>query len=209
MSGKRYTSTAVISVLAAAAMLLLGAAANAQPSGSPGSAPSTSAEGLPEPIKLERQDVEIFIAVIKDFQAAGLDKKIQEQAEKNPGSYAEQWERVQADGEARKILKNHDITDVEDMRRFDRVAFSVHAARFADEFAALKAQLEQSLQQLEARKSQFPDAQYDNMMQMIEAQRQLYEEQPEGNVELVAEYEEELSAIPQIQAETMAPGDSP
>jgi hypothetical protein len=145
-----------------------------------------------QPVALAEQDVEGFLTVMREFKRLGLEtRRDSDDPMSSVGAMATAWG---ANREAMAILRDNDF----DIPRFQQVTYSVMMAMAASEMDGNSGNAQASAAQLEAMKGKVPPAQYEAMKKALEQSTQMVEamsKQPEGNIELVKRFKEEIDAL--------------
>lgn len=141
-------------------------------------------DARPAAVELTADDVEGFIAVVGELD--GLDTEV-EVGTLEPGTG--DWAKLNA--QALAVIERHGF----DVERFQVVAYSISLAAAAGELDQGGAEFDQALAQLEAMKPQLSETQYEAMRKQLVAAAAMLEDQPPGNVALVARYRAELEAL--------------
>lgn len=142
-----------------------------------------------EPIKLSEKDVTGFIAAANDFDKQ--DVEIDGLEDGSAKTRSEMIDRVEQNGAAVAIIKRHGFS----VARFADVSMNVMLAMGALEMKKNEPEIEQSMQQLEAMKGQLPPGQYELFMDQIMGVRNAFARAPESNVQLVANYRDQIDEI--------------
>ncbi|TFH66247.1 MAG: hypothetical protein E4G90_04545 [Gemmatimonadales bacterium] len=145
-----------------------------------------------KPIKLEERDVERFISVLEDFERLGV--KYEDKVGPDPSAVSATIQGLGANAEAMNILRDHDL----DAMKFQQLTMSVMMAAAASEMENHAPDPAVDQAQLEQMKATLPPEQYQAMMKARQSAAVMMEgmnNQPEGNVELVARYREAIDAI--------------
>jgi hypothetical protein len=147
---------------------------------------------VPEPVKLDENDVEHWIAAAGELKALGVG--LQEKQGDSPTDLTATMISWHTNREVMAVLRKHEF----DLPRFHRVTYSVMMAAAADGLSRQGAEMEKAKVQLEAMKATLSKEMYESMKkqqeQAMELTRQVMN-QPEGNVELVRRYRERIEAI--------------
>lgn len=160
-------------------------------SDAPGAA-AAAAVFTAEPVTLREQDVERFVTVMREFKRLGLETS---KSAGDPGSsvtgMASAWG---ANREAMAILRTNDF----DLPRFQQVTYSIMMAMAASEMEGKSMDTQGSAAQLEAMKGKVPPETYE-AMKKAQAQatqmNQSMQNQPEGNIELVKRFKEDIESL--------------
>ncbi len=145
-----------------------------------------------QPMKLEERDVERFISVLQEFERMGV--KLNENVGENPSDISSVFQGLGANAEAMAVLRDHDL----DVMKFQQLGMSVMMAAAASELGDQSPDMAAEQARLEEMKATLPPEQYEAMMSArknAEAMMVSIQNQPAGNVELVARYRDQLEAI--------------
>jgi hypothetical protein len=178
--------------LASVSLVLLTACGGEETEAS-NAAPSMETAFIAEPVALTERDVERFIAVMKEFRRLGVeyDGKVDTDAGASIRNATTAWS---ANREAMDILRRNDF----DVGRFQRVTHSIMMAAAASEMKGNESNMNAATAQLEAMKGKVAPEMYEQMKKAQEQGMQMRQSamnQPEGNVELVRRYRDELEAL--------------
>jgi hypothetical protein len=163
---------------------------SATPSAS-ASDPQVLAAGMVRPVQLTERDVESFLGAARDLHQLGL--RVDDERNDDPSSVTSFAEGLKLNAEAMGILRRHGF----DLPRFQQVTYSVMMAAAAGEMEPNTASADMNAQ-LEAMKAKLSPEQYEQMKQATAgatATMKALSEQPEGNIELVKRYKEQIKAI--------------
>ncbi len=141
---------------------------------------------VPKPVKLTEHSVERFINAAKELSQLGKDVNLD--ASKGAGFL----QGVTLSADALEILDDHDFEPIE----FQRVGYSIGMAMAAGDMTAEdRAEMKKSQEKLESMKGMLTAAQYEAMKQQMTGAMSMFNDQPEGNIELVAKYRAQLEGI--------------
>lgn len=139
------------------------------------------------PVQLSESDMKNFVAVMTEMQALA-----DSYDDASPDSdIAAMGMGLEANAEAMKILRKHDMT----VLRYQQVTHSVMAALAASEMEGREEETAAAQAQMEAMKSSMGEEQYKAMMETRNAMLGTMTDQPEGNVELVKRWRDRLDAL--------------
>lgn len=161
------------------------------PAPSSATAPDSPMAGMSmlEPVPLTESDVQSFVSAVRELRDLGIETKVDRS---NVQSYAQ---ALAANREAIAILERNGFT----VDRFQRVTVTVGLAIAALETKGKESDKSRTEQEkaLEKMKESLSPEQYEALrQQMLGASAMLdkVQQQPEGNLELVAKHREEIDA---------------
>lgn len=146
----------------------------------------------PEPVVLNEQDIERFIAAVTELQQLGADYSPPATGKEGAEHNAWRWSQgLSANDEALAIVKRHGFDSAE---QFGLVTYSITRAWAANELEKNRPQIEEAKRQLAEMKGELPPRTYQMMEQRMLGALAHYQDQPKGNRELVAKYRDEIEA---------------
>lgn len=157
-----------------------------EPAGSVAGAPMpvTLAE-VTEPVELSEGTIESFIDAANELSELGDDVTVSDSGATGF------MEGVQINAEALAVLDKHGFEPAE----FQQVGYSIGMAMAAESMEENRAEMEEAQRKLEEMKGKVPEAQYELLKSQMMGASEMFSGQPDGNVELVAEYREQIEAI--------------
>ena len=142
-----------------------------------------------EPINLTADIMERFITATTKLSELGLETAASELS--NPNDPEQMAELMQRGSKAMQIMADNGF----DIMNFQQVAYTIGLAVGAVQMGENEVQMNMARQQLEAMKSTMSEEDYQQALQGMEGLQKMYADQPEGNVDLVKKYWDELMAL--------------
>jgi hypothetical protein len=179
----------LILALHVALSFLIAGPAFAQSAAESTAAPTLGGVQTPQPVTLETDDIERFIATMGKLKNLGVN--VAEQSQSDPTGMTEMNTALQANADAVLVLEDNGF----DITSFQRVGYSVMVAYAADELENADAEISMAKQQLAALKGQMSPEQYAMIERQMLGATSMLENQPPGNVDVVRPYKRQIDAV--------------